>query len=93
MKPFEDYPEGGYTVLPKGWGTTARREYGHWLVERGQTSCAYCEMSLVDSYEHWLMPTAEHVIPVADRDRLRIPTNWHESYSNIILECAKKRTG
>ena len=88
MKPFEDYPEGGYTVLPKGWGTTARREYGHWLVERGQTSCAYCEMSLVDSYEHWLMPTAEHVIPVADRDRLRIPTNWHESYSNIILACS-----
>ena len=28
------------------------------------------------------------MIPVADRDRLRIPTNWHESYSYIVLACS-----
>lgn len=41
MKPFDDYQEGGYTILPKRKDITARREYGHWLVVRGQTSCAY----------------------------------------------------
>ncbi len=88
MRPLDDYPEEGDTVLPKRKGTIARREYGHWLVERGQTSCAYCETSLVDSYEHWLMLTAEHLVPVADRDRPRIPKTWHESYSSIVLPCS-----
>ena len=74
-------------------GSNGRREYGHWLVERGQTSCAYCSMSLVDSYEHWLLLTVDHVVPVSDRDRrqghrLGIPKNWHESYSNIVLACS-----
>ena len=50
-------------------------------------------MSLVDSYEHWLMLTAEHVIPVADRDRLRIQKNWHEPYSNIVLACSGGLSG
>ena len=93
MKPFDDYPGGGYTILRTLKGGNARREYGHWLVERGQTSCAYCRMILVDSYEHWLLLTVDHVVPVSDRDRreghrLGIPKNWHESYSNIVLACS-----
>ena len=93
MKPFDDYPEGGYTILPKLKGGNARREYGHWLVENGQTSCAYCEMSLADSYEHWLLLTVDHVIPVSGKDRreghrLGIAKSWHESYSNIALACS-----
>ena len=93
MKPFDDYPGGGYTVLRQLKGGNARREYGHWLVENGQTSCAYCGMSLVDSYEHWLLLTVDHVIPVSDKDRrkghrLGIPKSWHESYSNIVLACS-----
>ena len=93
MKPFDDYPEGGYTILPKLRSGNARREYGHWLVKRGQTTCAYCETSLVDSYEHWLLLTVDHVIPVTDKDRkeghyLGIPKEWHESYSNIVLACS-----
>ena len=93
MKPFDDYPCGGYTILRQLKDGNARREYGHWLVERGQTSCAYCEMSLVDSYEHWLLLTVDHVIPVSDSDRkhghrLGIPRSWHESYSNIVLACS-----
>ena len=93
MKPFDDYPQGGYTILPKLRGGNARRKYGHWLVEHGQTFCAYCEMSLVDSYEHWLLLTVDHVIPVSEKDRkeghrLGIPQIWHESYSNIVLACS-----
>lgn len=93
MKPFYDYPGGGYTILWTLKGSNARREYGHWLVAHGQTSCAYCGMSLVDSYEHWLLLTVDHVVPVSARDRkeghrLGIPKNWHESYSNIVLACS-----
>lgn len=93
MKPFDDYPQGGYTILPKLKGGNARRNYGHWLVGRGQTSCAYCGMCLVDSYEHWLLLTVDHVIPVSDSDRkvrhrLGIPRTWHDSYSNIVLACS-----
>ena len=69
MRPFDDYHGGGYTMLPKLKGGNARQDYGHWLVERGQTSCAYCKMSLVDSYEHWLLLTVDHVIPVSNKDR------------------------
>ena len=88
MRPFDDYHGGGYTMLPKLKGGNARRDYGHWLVERGQTSCAYCKMSLVDSYEHWLLLTVDHVIPVSEGRRLGIPKNWYESYSNIVLACS-----
>ena len=93
MNPFDDYPGGGYTILRTLKGSNARREYGHWLVERGQTSCAYCGISLLDSYEHWLLLTVDHVVPVSDKDRreghrLGIPKSWHESYSNIVLACS-----
>ena len=93
MRPFDDYPGGGYSILRTLKGGNARRQYGHWLVEHGQTSCAYCGMSLVDSYQHWLLLTVDHVIPVSDSDRkdghwLGIPKSWHESYSNIVLACS-----
>ena len=93
MKPFDSYPEGGYTILRKLKGGNARRKYGHWLVTHGQTSCAYCRMSLVDCFEHWLLLTVDHVIPVSGKDRkeghrLGIPKIWHESYSNVVLACS-----
>lgn len=88
MRPFDDYPQGGYTILRKLRGDNARRGYGHWLVEHGQKSCAYCALSLVDSYEHWLLLTVDHVIPVSEGRRLRIPRDWYESYSNIVLACS-----
>ena len=54
---------------------------------------SYCGTSLVDSYEHWLLLTVDHVIPVSERDRMEghrlgIPKSWHESYSNIVLACS-----
>ena len=74
-------------------GDGARRGYGHWLVERGQTDCAYCGVSLVDDYYRWLLLTVDHVIPVSEEDKksghwLGIPRDWHESYSNIVLACS-----
>ena len=89
MKPFDDYPQGGDTILcNKLSSANTRRKDGHWLVKRGQSSCAYCEMSLIDSYEHWLLLTVDHVIPRKEGHRLRIPRDWRESYSNIVLACS-----
>ena len=88
MKPFDDYPGGGYAILRTLKGSNARREYGHWLVERGQSSCAYCKVSLVDSYENWLLLTVDHIIPAKEGRRLGIPKRWYESYNNIVLACS-----
>ena len=88
MKPFDDYPGEGYVILRTLKGSNARREYGHWLVERGQSSCAYCRVSLVHSYRNWLLLTVDHVIPAKEGLRLGIPKPWYESYSNIVLACS-----
>ena len=89
MKPFDDYPGGGYApILPRLKGTDARHEYGHCLVKHGQTSCAYCGVSLVDDYYHWLLLSVGHVIPGKEYKRLGIPPSWGESYSNIVLACS-----
>ena len=87
MKPFDDYPEGGYSILRTLTGGNARREYGHWLVRRGQRDCAYCGVSLVEDYYRWLLLSVDHVIPTGEYKRLGIPRKWGESYSNIVLAC------
>ena len=93
MRPFDDYPGDGYSILRTLKGAKSRQGYAHWLVEHCQTSCAYCGTRLVDSYEHWLLLTVDHVIPVSEKDLneghwLGIPRSWHESYSNIVLACS-----
>ena len=88
MKPFDDYPGEGYTLLPMMRGANARREYGHWLVQQGQTSCAYCGVSLTEGYQFWLLLTVDHVIPKSECARLGIPRSFGESYSNIVLACS-----
>ena len=88
MKPFDDYPEGGYTILRTRTGDLARQGYGHWLVERRQTSCAYCGISLVESYAHWLLLAVDHVIPEKEAQRLKICRSWYDSYSNLVLACS-----
>ena len=87
MKPFDDYPGGGYTILQTLTGGNARRGYGYWLVKRGQTGCAYCGASLVEDYYRWLLLSVDHVIPEGEYGRLGIPRKWGESYSNIVLAC------
>lgn len=87
MKPFDDYPSGGYTLLPVWRGSNARREYGHWLVQHGQTACVYCGVSLVEDYPRWLLLSVDHVIPKSECARLGLPGSFCESYSNIVLAC------
>ncbi len=88
MKPFDDYPAGGRTILERKSSGNARRGYGLRLMEiTNQESCAYCAVSLVDDYYHWLLLNVDHVIPASECFRLGIPDNWQESYSNIVLAC------
>ena len=88
MQPFDDYPEGGNTILRKMGRANARREDGLWLMRHArQDRCVYCGISLVDDYYHWLLLNVDHVIPVGECDRLSIPIEWHHSFTNAVLAC------
>ena len=88
MKPFDDYPGGGNTILKKMGRANARREDGLWLMKNaGQDRCAYCEVSLVDDYYHWLLLNVDHVIPASECTRLGVPNEWHHSFTNTVLAC------
>ena len=88
MKPFDDYPDGGNTILRKMGRANARREDGLWLMQNAnQDKCAYCGVSLVDNYDHWLLLNLDHVIPAKECDRLGIPVEWHHSFTNAVLAC------
>ncbi|MFQ6030785.1 MAG: HNH endonuclease [Dehalococcoidia bacterium] len=88
MMPFEKYPGDGAELLPRMASGTARRDYGLKLQRlTGQTHCAYCGISLVDSFDHWLLLSVDHVIPSSECKRIGIPTDWAESYSNTVLCC------
>jgi 5-methylcytosine-specific restriction endonuclease McrA len=89
MKPFDQYPEDGLRLLPKVRGDNARHGYGLQLQRlTGQTTCAYCGVSLVDDYDHWLLLAVDHVIPVEQCERLGFPDDWRDSYSNRVLSCS-----
>lgn len=81
MKPFDDYPGGGKRILKKMGRTCARREDGLWLMQNAlQDSFAYCDVSLVDTYHHWLLLNVGHVVPARECARLGIPDAWHHSF-------------
>ena len=89
MKPFDDYPGKGNSILQKMSGENARQGYGKWLMDNAsQYSCVYCGVSLVDDYYHWLLLNVGHVIPAKECTRLGIPNEWHDSYTNIVLACS-----
>ncbi len=88
MKPFDDYPGEGTTILKRMGRANARTEDGLWLMKNTcQYRCAYCEVSLVDSYYHWLLLNVDHVIPASQCERLGIPKEWHHSFTNTVLAC------
>ena len=88
MKPFDDYPGGGNTILKKMGRANSRREDGKWLMDNtSQYSCVYCGVNLVDDYYHWLLLNVGHVIPVGECNRLEIPKEWHHSFTNAVLAC------
>ena len=92
MNPFGSYPKCG-EVGPRPFRgmTTCRTGYGAKLQKlTGQTTCAYCGVSLVDTYEHWLLTAVDHVIPrssipKAEREAWR---RWVDSLHNVVLCCS-----
>ncbi len=89
MKPFEQYPGGGSVLLGQVTGANARYEYGLRLQQlTGQTACAYCGVSLVDDYYHWLLLTTDHAVPVSVGTALEIPRAFINDYVNRVLSCA-----
>lgn len=90
MKPFQDYPLGGVQMLGRIPDSgNCRRGYGLKLqILTKQTQCAYCGMSLVDTYEHWLLLTIDHVIPTGQGAIVGIPDDWLKDYANAVLCCS-----
>jgi 5-methylcytosine-specific restriction endonuclease McrA len=87
--PFDAYPGNGRTLLGKKSDGNCRHGYGLTLMRlTGQTTCGYCQMSLVDSYEQWLLMSVDHVLPHSACRELNIPEIWWHDYSNLILSCA-----
>jgi 5-methylcytosine-specific restriction endonuclease McrA len=88
MLPFDTYPDGDRGLLGVYKGSNCRHEYGLKLHQlTGQHSCAYCGMSLVDCFEHWLMMTVDHVVPDSACKDLGIYPKWIHDYSNLVLCC------
>ena len=90
MKPFDDYPGQGREILggPRDW-TNCHWGYGLALMRHtGQTRCAYCGVSLVDDYYHWLLLTTDHAVPTSVGKQLHIPPTLMNDYINRVLSCA-----
>ena len=90
MNPFDLYPEDGRKPLrsPKDW-SNCRHGYGLELQRlTGQTRCAYCQVSLVDDYYHWLLMSVDHVIPRGAGKAVGIQSIYLEDFINLVLCCA-----
>lgn len=89
MKPFDGYPGNGRQLLGKHRGTNCRHEYGLDLQRlTKQTSCAYCGISLIETYERWLMLSVDHVIPTKTGLATGIKPKWLEDMSNMVICCS-----
>jgi hypothetical protein len=54
----------------------------------GETACAYCGVSLVDDYHHWLLMSVDHVVPAGEARRLGIEPRFYEDAINLVLCCS-----
>lgn len=90
MQPFDTYPGEGRDLL----GQPKRKDnarYGYGLeLQRltGQRTCAYCQVSLVDDYYHWLLLSVDHVLPRGEAMRLGVPVKFCEDFVNLVLCCS-----
>jgi hypothetical protein len=88
---FDRYPGGGRHILgrPKGGDGTCRLGYGLALQRlTSESSCAYCGVSLIDTYHHWLLMSVDHVVPAGEARRLGISPEFYEDAINLVLCCA-----
>jgi hypothetical protein len=91
MNLFDRYPLGGRTLLGRLRNLTGACRSGYGLsLQRltGETSCAYCGLSLVDDYYHWLLMSIDHVVPVAEARRVGICSQFYEDAINLVLCCS-----
>lgn len=96
MEPFDSYPGSGHDLLGrlKRDGRSARGKAGEagyvTLFQRltDQSKCAYCGVRLVDTYEHWLLVQADHVVPESEAKRLGIPAEFYLDCINVVLACS-----
>src|SRR5216684_1800740 len=89
MYPFDLYKHKGQKLLGKPKNkTNARYGYDFELLQlTRQTKCAYCQVSLVDSFDHWLTLSVDHVVPTKEAKRLGISLNYSEDFVNLVLCC------
>ena len=89
MMPFDAYPHRGRRQIGGLTGHSCRHEYGLKLQRLiGLNKCAYCGLNLVDTYDHWLMLTVDHVVPSHGGEELGISSDWLEDYWNTVLCCS-----
>jgi hypothetical protein len=88
MEPFAGYPswlEHNPRCLR---GSSCRTGYGLLLQQiTRQTQCAYCGQSLIDTHEHWLLLSVDHVLP----DYMKRHEGWREwvdNANNMVICCA-----
>ncbi|HEU5430888.1 MAG TPA: HNH endonuclease signature motif containing protein, partial [Thermomicrobiales bacterium] len=90
MRVFDSFPDEGRVLLGRPTNRTraCRSGYGLVLQQRtGQTRCAYCNISLIDDYYHWLLMSVDHVVPRGKAQRLGIPDQFYEDVINLVLCC------
>jgi 5-methylcytosine-specific restriction endonuclease McrA len=87
--PFASYPDQGRKLKGRLSGGNCRHEYGlKFMKVTGQTKCAYCGLDIAGVYENWLNMALDHVVPVSVCQELRIPGEWCNDLSNLVLSCA-----
>lgn len=90
MEPFDKYPQRGRALLgkPRNISNTRQGQGLELFKLTGQSTCAYCDVSLVDDYYHWLLVAVDHVIPNGESKRLNIPSDFSGDVMNLVLCCS-----
>lgn len=90
MRPFDSYPKDEHELRsPPRNPYNCRHGWGLDIQQRtGQTRCAYCGVSLVDDYYHWLLMCVDHVVPSREAQRLNIPPDLANGLVNHVLACS-----
>lgn len=91
MRVLDTYSYAGRALLgrPRNLTGACRSGYGLSLQRlTGQTFCAYCGVSLVDTYHHWLLMSVDHVVPGGEARRLGVGAQYYEDAINLVLCCA-----
>ena len=90
MNVFDRYPSGGRALLGRQELTGACRSgYGLELQRlTGESNCAYCDVSLVTDYDHWLLMSIDHVVPGGEARRVGIDAQFYEDAINLVLCCS-----